>query len=728
MTSTDPLAATADVAYASIDAVVTAMGDGALTSADLARALRLRIDVIDAPGGDVGLRAVLALADDAVAVAEERDRERTEGRLRGPLHGVPVLVKDNIEVTGLPGTAGSQALVGRTVTADAPLVARLREAGAVILGSTNLSEWANFRSPHSVSGWSGVGGLTGNPWALDRSAGGSSSGSGAAVAAGLAPVAIGTETNGSITCPAALNGVVGLKPTVGSVSARQVVPISASQDVPGPLARSVADVALVYEVLSGRGDCRTACTSEAAASLRVGVVEQWLSGHAGTDALFASAIDMLTGVVAGVVTVDLPPNDLQVHDDQVTVLVHEMADDLDAYLAARSGSGVRSLAQAVAFNREHPDAELAHFGQEYLEAALASGGRATSGYRQARERNVAFARDACLGPAFAAGVDVLVSPAYQPAWKSDLVHGDQVSGGGANCTPPAILGWPILTVPMGTVDGLPVGFSIVGQAHSEPLLLSVGHALEQVLGLAGSPALRPAGRSVGLATLGRSELDVLDGYLDTGATSRLGNAPGVDDGVVAGPDRQRDRAERDACGARTGETCSDLVGAAAELGLGLVRVGQPGDRHVAVDEHVDRGCRGDVADRHAPGVQRRPGGVLGDRGPVVGEHVEGGLARAVEVGSDGVVPASRHRHTRREGERTGAVSASSDTGDRALETKVVGGSRQGERPSQRARGEAGDQDLAAGADVDGETRDAVENGHLSGLGICRSCGAGDGNG
>lgn len=495
MTANDPHAATADLACASIDTLATAMSEGTLTSADLTRALRTRIEAVDAPTSDLGLRAVLALADDAVSVAEERDRERAAGRVRGPLHGVPVLVKDNIEVTGLPGTAGSLALVGRTVTSDAPLVTRLRDAGAVILGSTNLSEWANFRSPHSVSGWSGVGGLTGNPWALDRSAGGSSSGSGAAVAAGLAPVAIGTETNGSITCPAALNGVVGLKPTVGSVSAQKVVPISASQDVPGPLARRVADAALVYEVLSGRDDCLAACTPEAAASLRVGVAEQWLSGHAGTDALFASAIDALTNFVAGIRAVTLPPNDLQVHEDQVTVLVHEMADDLDAYLAARPGSGVRSLAEGVAFNREHPELELAHFGQEYLDAALASGGRDTEGYRQARERNVVFARDACLGPAFAAGVDVLVSPAYQPAWKSDLVHGDQVAGGGANCTPPAILGWPILTVPMGTVDGLPVGFSVVGQAHSEPLLVAVGHALEQALGLATSPAFRPAWRA-----------------------------------------------------------------------------------------------------------------------------------------------------------------------------------------------------------------------------------------
>ena len=564
------------------------------------------------------------------------------GRLRGPLHGVPVLVKDNIEAVGLPGTAGSQALSGRAVTVDAPLVARLRDAGAVILGSTNLSEWANFRSPHSVSGWSGVGGLTGNPWALDRSAGGSSSGSGAAVAAGLSPVAVGTETNGSITCPAALNGVVGLKPTVGSVPTQQVVPISASQDVPGPLARSVADAALVYEVLSGRDDCRLACTPDAAASLRIGVAEQWLSGHGGTDALFATALEALTPLVAGVAGIDLPPNDFQVHADQVTVLVHEMADDLDAYLAARAGTGVRSLAGAVAFNGAHADVELAHFGQEYLEAALASGGRDTDAYRRARERNVAFARDACLGPAFASGVDVLVSPAYQPAWKSDLVHGDQVAGGGANCTPPAILGWPILTVPMGLVDGLPVGFSLVGRAGSEPLLIAVGHALEQALGLAGSPraparlarthARLTRQQRTGRATregdaagrpIGRASASWQGSASRTAprpgrrAARGLRDAPRVHDDVVAGLDGQRHRTEGDARGACTGETGSHLVGAPLELGLRLVRVGQSGDRDVAVHEHINGRSNGDVANRHATGGQRGLGHVLGQRSLVV---------------------------------------------------------------------------------------------------------------
>ncbi len=493
MTPTDPHPASAAVASLTLTELAAALGEGSTTSGEVTSDLLDRVAAIDAADSPLAIQAVIAVSVDALSIATERDSERADGRVRGPLHGVPVLVKDNIEAVGLPGTAGSLALAGRAVTSDAPIIARLRAAGAVVLGSTNLSEWANFRSPHSTSGWSAVGGLTGNPWSLDRSAGGSSSGSGAAVAAGLAPVAIGTETNGSITCPAALNGVVGLKPTVGSVSARQVVPISASQDVPGPLTRSVLDAAIVYEVLAGRDDCVAACVPDSAATVRVGVVDQWLSGHSGTDAAFASAVEALTPSVASTLPVYVPPNDGQVLADQVTVLVGEMRDDLDSYLSGRPGPGVRAVSDVVDFNEAHAQGELRWFGQEYLAQAAACGGRADDAYQQARARNVEFARDACLGPAFERA-DVLVAPAYQPAWKSDLVHGDQISGGGSVCTPAAILGWPILTVPMGIVDGLPVGISLVGRAGTEPLLLAVGHALEQALGLRESGALRPVWR------------------------------------------------------------------------------------------------------------------------------------------------------------------------------------------------------------------------------------------
>jgi amidase len=495
MTVTDPHPSSAALAGTTVTEMTAAFADGRLTSAEATDALLDRITQIDDPTSDIALRSVLAVAEDALRIAHERDTERRDGRNRGPLHGVPVLVKDNIEALGLPGSAGSLALAARPPARDAELVTRLRDAGAVVLGATNLSEWANFRSPHSSSGWSAVGGLTGNPWALDRSAGGSSSGSGAAVAAGLAPLAVGTETNGSITCPAALNGVVGLKPTVGSVSTSGVVPISASQDVPGPLARTVRDAAIGYEVLSGRGDCLDACRPDAAATLAVGVVEAWLTGDSRTDALFADAVAVLTAGVRSVAGVSVPPNDWQVSTDQVAVLVGELLDDMDAYLSHRAGEGSRSLADIVAFNAQHAETELGHFGQEYFEDAIAGGGRAAEAYREARARNLDFARNACLGPAFASGVDVLVAPAYRPAWKSDLTLGDQVSGGGAVCTPAAIVGWPILTVPMGAVDGLPVGLSIVGRAGSEARLIAAGHALEQALGLVAAGALRPAWRA-----------------------------------------------------------------------------------------------------------------------------------------------------------------------------------------------------------------------------------------
>lgn len=494
MADRDPHPQTADLAYATLGDLITGQAAGRITSTHLVGALIDRVRAIDEPGTRTELRAVLALATDAVAEAGQRDRERAGGLARGPLHGIPVLVKDNIEAVGLPATAGSLALAGRPVARDSAVASRLRAAGAVILGSANMSEWANFRSPHSASGWSAVGGLTGNPWALDRSAGGSSSGSGAAVAAGLVPVAVGTETNGSITNPAALSGVVGLKPTVGLVPTLGVVPLSSSQDAVGPVARSVRDAALLLEVLAGTGDLAIACDLDAAREVRVGVATQWLTGDAATDAVFARAIESLEPLVASLRDVAAAAPGFDVHDDQVTVLLGEFVDGLDGYLPTRGGKGVRSMADVIAFNEAHAEAELAAFGHEYLERAAASGGMAASTYAAARRRNVEWARDVCLRPALATGVDVLVAPAYRPAWKSDLTHGDVLAGGGIVSTPPAILGWPILTVPMGLVAGLPVGLSIVGPPGSEAALISVGHALEAAVGLAAAGSWRPGWR------------------------------------------------------------------------------------------------------------------------------------------------------------------------------------------------------------------------------------------
>ncbi len=461
-----------------------------VTSVEILEALLERINEIDVPGTEVALRSVLAIASDAHAQARQADDERARGLVRSPLHGVPILIKDNIEAVGLPASAGSTALLGRPVRNDAPLVTRLRDAGLVIFGATNLSQWANMRSPRSTSGWSAVGGLTANPFALDRSAGGSSSGSGAALAARLTPLAIGTETDGSITCPASLNGVTGLKPAVGTVSTSGVVPIAASQDSPGPMARNVLDTAALYGVLTGADEVleRVALGAHGA---RIGVATNLLTGDPGTDSLFHDVIARARR--QGFVTeeVIVTPADAQVGNDEVTVLVSEMADDLSAFLARRGGVGPSSLAEVIAFEDEHAEVELAYFGHEFFERAQASGGRASEAYRTARERNLAWALDQCLEPALAQ-LDCFVAPCYSPAWKNDLVLGGSGSARWSEVTQaPAIAGWPLATVPMGLVDGLPVGLSIVGRPGSEVTLLAVAFEFETMLGLIDTDALVP---------------------------------------------------------------------------------------------------------------------------------------------------------------------------------------------------------------------------------------------
>lgn len=445
------------------------------------------------------LRAVICTAPDAMSTAIERDVELRAGHRRSALHGVAVLVKDNIDTADLPTTAGSLALSYDRPSADAGVVQRLREAGAVVLGKTNLSEWANIRSPHSTSGWSGVGGLTANPWGPGRNAGGSSSGSGSAVAAGLCEGAIGTETDGSIVCPSALNGIVGLKPTVGLLTTDGIVPISHSQDAPGPMARSVAMTATLLDVLAdSRGQYAAAAdialASDALSGMRIGVARAYFGEHPGTDAVAEEALRQLSA--AGCVIVDpadvptLPSYDAG--DDELTVLLHELKRDLDAYLTTRPMAAVRTLDDVVAFNREHAAEELPWFGQEFFEMALTEPMRDTERYTQARQRNLVAARDG-LDAVFAEhSLDALVAPTYGPAWLSDLVNGDQVKGG-AITSAPAIAGYPILTVPMGFVHGLPVGLGLVGKADSEATLLRIARGVELSAGLLVSGALHPPG-------------------------------------------------------------------------------------------------------------------------------------------------------------------------------------------------------------------------------------------
>jgi len=482
--SPDPHPSTAELGYLGVAEVLARLGDGSLTSSDLVGALLDRIAAIDEPSGPVGLRTVAALSPDARAVAADRDAERARGALRGPLHGVPVMVKDNIEVAGLPGAAGSTALTGRP-TGDALLVALLRDAGAIVLASTNLSEWANIRSGRSTSGWSATGGLVGNPWALDRSPGGSSSGSGAALAAGLTPLAVGTETDGSIVCPASVNGVVGLKPTVGTVPTGGIVPISASQDSPGSMGRSVDDVARLHAVLAG------GAPEDPSGAPRFVHAANWRTDHPATDAAVERFVGALRDAASPVEAREVATPGPEVVDDEFQVLLAELVDDLGAYLATRPGEGVRSLSDVVAFERDHADVELPWFGHEHLVQALGTGGRAGAAYAGCRSRNLAWAVDTCLAPALA-GADVLVAPAYGPAWKSDLAvggHAGAVSSWVA--TPAAIAGWPIMSVPIGLVTGLPVGLAIVARPGAEGMLLAAARRVESVASLV-APLPRPA--------------------------------------------------------------------------------------------------------------------------------------------------------------------------------------------------------------------------------------------
>ena len=438
---------------------------------------------VDHPETPVALRSVLALDPDAVA----RTSAISSGD--GLLSGVPVLVKDNIEAEGLPCTAGSLALRGVPIQGDSTVASRLRRAGAVIIGAANLSEWANIRSTRSSSGWSAVGGLVANPWALDRSAGGSSSGSGAAVAAGIVPMAVGTETDGSITCPASLNGVVGIKPTVGSIPTDGIVPVSGSQDTPGPLARTVDEAERMLAVLMDDVSLLSRSQAIEVSMVSIGVVDAWRTGHQQTDTLFDSALQhakKLTSKLGSSKMIATPEN---VHADEFTVLVHELSTDLDVYLSRRvRNGGPITVQDVVEFNTSHASQELRHFGQEIFEMAAQSQGRAAQEYVAARQRNVDWVQqhlDVALQQH-----DVLISPAYMPAWKTDFVLGHP-SAGGAVTSPAAIGGLPIVTIPMGLVAGLPVGMAFVGAKNSEALLIAVARSIEKSLALVRDSAWRP---------------------------------------------------------------------------------------------------------------------------------------------------------------------------------------------------------------------------------------------
>lgn len=481
---------------ATIADLQAAMEAGDLTARALVELYLERIELLDRSGPRLG--AVVEVNPDAWDIARDLDRERRARGPRGPLHGIPVLVKDNID-TGdrMQTTAGSVALAGPPAPEDATVVRRLREAGAVILGKTNLSEWANFRSTRSVSGWSARGGQTRNPYALDRSPSGSSSGSAAAVAANLCAAALGTETDGSIVSPSHACGVVGLKPTVGLTSRYGVVPISHTQDTVGPHARTVADAAAVLGALAGVDPADPATAAAAARAhrdytafldegglrgARIGVVRGPYAGlHPKVDRVFEEALRALREAGAELVDpADLPGGDeLRTDRSELEVLLYEFKHGLEAYLRRRPDVPVRTLADLITFNERHAAAELVYFGQELLEQAAARGGLDDPAYREALERSRRLGREAIDGALSRYGVEALVAPSGAPAWVIDTVNGDPRGSVFGSSGPAARAGYPLITVPMGFVQGLPVGITFMGTAWSEPTLIRLAHAFER---------------------------------------------------------------------------------------------------------------------------------------------------------------------------------------------------------------------------------------------------------
>lgn len=473
--------------------LVDAQQSGFRTARQITERYLSRIDALDRRGPS--LHAVIELNPDALAIADALDAERRRSGSRGPLHGVPVLIKDNVDTADrMSTTAGSLALVGSIAGRDAFIVERLRAAGAVIVGKTNLSEWANFRSSRSTSGWSARGGVVRNPYALDRNACGSSSGTGAAIAANLAVVGVGTETDGSIVCPSAANSLVGIKPTVGLISRAGVIPVAHSQDTPGPMARTVADAAILLGVLAGADlrdpatasrppDTRmaysTALQRDGLRGARIGVARAQFFGYSqDADRLTNAAIEDLR--TAGAVIVD--PADLPNVDayraSELEVLLYEFKTDLNAYLGALGPKAkVHSLAELIAFNDANREAELPYFGQELLIEAQKRGPLTDKVYRHALERSQHLSRQGIDAVFDRFTLDAIVAPTGAPPWKTDLVNGDALTG--SSSAPAAAAGYPSITVPAGYARGLPVGISFIGRAWSEARLLTLAYAYEQ---------------------------------------------------------------------------------------------------------------------------------------------------------------------------------------------------------------------------------------------------------
>ena len=481
-----------DLNELTLDDLQVRMSLGKLSSRSLVEKYLARIDALDKHGPMVN--SVIEINPDALSIADALDRERREKGARTPLHGVPVLIKDNIDTADrMMTTAGSLALVGPAPAQDSTVAKKLREAGAVILGKTNLSEWANIRSSHSTSGWSARGGLTRNPYALDRNPCGSSSGSGAAVAANFCALAVGTETDGSVACPSSLMGIVGIKPTLGVISRAGIIPIAHSQDTAGPMARTVHDAAILLNVLAGpdpRDPASASSVGKAPADYtrfldpsgmrgaRLGVARKYLGFNDAVDRLMEETIAELKRQGATVID----PADLPSHgkfdDSEFTVLLYETKADLNAYLASRPGAPVRSLEEIIAFNERSKDKEMPYFGQDVFLKAQGKGPLTEKEYLDALEANHRLSRQEGIDAVMDQNhLDALIAPTQGPAWLTDLINGDHAAGGCSSAA--AVAGYPHITVPAGFIKGLPVGLSFFGRAWSEPVLLKLAYSFEQ---------------------------------------------------------------------------------------------------------------------------------------------------------------------------------------------------------------------------------------------------------
>jgi amidase len=475
------------------------MRTGKLTAQSLVENYLTRIEAVDKHGPAVN--AVIELNPDALSIAAALDEERRTKGPRGPLHGIPILIKDNIDTADrMMTTAGSLALVGSIPAKDSFVAQRLREAGAVILGKTNLSEWANFRSSHSTSGWSGRGGLTRNPYALDRNPCGSSSGSGVAVSANLCAAAIGTETDGSIVCPSSTNSIVGIKPTLGLVSRAGIIPIAHSQDTAGPMARTVADAAILLGALTG-SDPRDPITRESngkaltdytkfldpngLSGARLGIARKFFGFSGQVDKLMEAAIAAMKQLGAIIIDPADIPTQGKFDDSEFEVLLYEFKADLNVYLQSLGPAApVKSLQEIIAFNEKHREQEMPFFGQDIFIKAEAKGPLTDSAYRKALAKNQRLARKEGIDAVMQQHrLDAMIAPTGGPTWTTDLVNGDHFTGGFSSAA--AVAGYPHITVPTGYVYGLPVGISFFGRAYSEPVLIKLANALSKPPSIAG---------------------------------------------------------------------------------------------------------------------------------------------------------------------------------------------------------------------------------------------------